>query len=149
MADNKVELWLRMYEEQVRHGRHHETLRSQSTNMVVVISAALLAFVSSDATSSDQDSLIGVFMVVINLYGLILSLKHYERSRLHVGVAAKYRDVVSEASEIGGRKINEARTASKEFHPSRFPCLSKIRAYVLWLGLHLILAVIGLTVWFS
>ena len=104
MEDKNYEIWLRMYEEQVRHGRHHEVLRSQSTNMVLAISAALLAFISSDYTAAGHDKLVSVFIVVINVYGLIMSLKHYERSRLHVGVAGKYRDVVSELSEIDGKK---------------------------------------------
>lgn len=148
MAGNEVEIWLRMYEEQVRHGRHHETLRSQSTNIVIAISAALLAFVSSPTLESNQNILIGLFIVVINIYGVLMSLKHYERSRLHVRVGGKYRNTISDMSKIGDMAINEARKEGHDSHQSHFPLVRKFRAYQLWIGLHVVLGLIGLFVCF-
>jgi len=132
-----------MYEEQVRHARHHETLRSQSTNLIVAISAAIFGLMASSSASGDHPHLLGTFLVVINLFGLLMSLKHYERSRLHVTVASKYRDVISEDSKIGDRELNLSRKAGKDSHSMRFAKSSRLRAYVLWSGLHLILAGMG------
>ncbi len=116
--------------------------------MIVAMSAALLTFIASAVTSKNHNGLIGLFIVIINLYGLVMSLKHYERSRMHINVSGKYRDMVSNASEIDGRKINMARKEGKDAHPIRFPRLNRIRTYVLWSGLHLILAFLGPTVCF-
>ena len=139
-----IEIWLRMYEEQVRHARHHEVLRTQSTNVIIAISAALIAFVSTDS-GSDNHSAVGVFVLVLNLYGLLMSLKHYERSRLHVTVGGRYRDVISDASSVQGKKINDARKIAREEHKPK-TLVKDMRAYVLWCGLHLIVALIGVLI---
>ena len=81
MNNSQFEVWLRMYEEQVRHARHHETLRTHSTNVIIIISAAILAFLSSKFVSPSQHVVFGFFLIAINVYGLILSLKHYERNQ--------------------------------------------------------------------
>lgn len=143
MPDPNADIWLRMYEEQVRHGRHHETMRSQATNLIVVMSGAALAFVASGNASESDTSVLGAFIIAINVYGFLMSMKHYERSRQHVSVAAEYRTVVSEHSPIGGATINDVRSRAKAEHSKHFPVSRRIRAYVLWAGLHLVLAILG------
>jgi hypothetical protein len=143
MTEKDIDIWTRMYEEQVRHARHHETLRAQSTHLIVVISAALLAFLSSNAASTGRHYVLGTFLIVLNVYGLIMSLKHYERSRLHVTVAAQYRAVISDNSAVSDLKLNDARHAGHKAHAKRFPRIGHVRAYAMWSGLHLVLAVIG------
>ncbi len=109
-----------MYEEQGRNTRHHETLRSQETNMSIAVSATLLAFIALAVTSKNHNSLIDVFIIIINLHGLVMSLKHYERSRMHINVGGKYRDMISNASEFDGRKINMARKVRQGRAPHPF-----------------------------
>jgi len=144
MRQESAEIWLRMYEEQIRHGRHHEALRSQSTNMIVAISAALLAFLSSEAATESRGYLLGAFLVVVNLYGLLMSLKHYERSRMHVTVASKYRDAISSVCPLGDSRLNEVREVGKKEHGASFAAIRRVRAYAMWSGLHLILVLVGI-----
>lgn len=146
MPDQNAEVWLRMYEEQVQHARHHETLRSQSTNLIIAVSAALLVFSGGDDTTPLIRDAMGTFLVLVNVYGLIMSLKHYERSRLHVTVAAQYRDVLSAVTPISDQQLNQARAAGHGQHSNRFRGIRQMRAYVLWSGLHVILALLGVLV---
>lgn len=139
--EKKLEIWLRMYEAQNIHARHHEVLRTQSTNLIVLISAALIALYGSEVKKLES-SIIGVFIVVINLYGLFMSLKHYERSRLHVSVGAEYRGVLSKNSTLGTVDLNDVRSAAHKAHKPMFG-LQKIRAYFLWSGLHVVLLLLG------
>ena len=132
-----------MYQEQITHVRHHETLRSQATNLIVVISGALLAFLSSTAATPGRQITLGTFLIVVNLYGLLMSLKHYERSRLHVTVASKYRDFLSQLTTIDGTSLNDTRRSGRDQHKNEFPIVEKIRTYALWSSLHLLLAMIG------
>ncbi len=141
-----TEAWIRMYEEQVRHGRHHEALRSQSTNIIVAVSAALVAFLGSEAASELSPLAVGTFMAIINVYGFFLSIKHYERSRMHVTVAGEYRKVVSASSILNGTTIDEARERGRKKHQGRFKLSRWIRAYMLWSGLHVALALIGVLI---
>lgn len=139
-----LDVWVRMYEEQIRHVRHHEALRSSSTNFVVVISAAVLGLFAADMTS-EWRWLLGPFVVVINVYGLLMGLIHYERSRLHHAVADRYRDVISESCKAGGHEMNELRRAARREHfgHSRLP--RWLRVYRLWCGLHILLAALGVS----
>lgn len=146
MSNGPTEIWLRMYEEQMRHARHHEEMRSQSTNFILAISAALLAFIASEVATPDLRSALGLFLVVVNIYGLVMSLKHYERSRLHVAVGGDYRDVISDASSFGGTRVNDVRAAAKAAHAASYRFLRPVRAYLLWSGLHIVLAALGAAV---
>lgn len=146
MPERIVEIWVRMYEEQIRHARHHESLRAQSTNLIVAVSAAILAFLSSKTRSTPTHHALGVLLIAINIYGLMLSLKHYERSRLHASVASHYRDAISAVTSLGGKTIDDARTAAHKAHYRRFRIIRAIPAYVLWSGLHLAVALMGILI---
>ena len=145
--DNNSDVWVRMYEEQLRHVRHHEVLRSQSTNIIVAISAAVLAFLGTSFSDSSSPTLLGTFLVAINGYGLLMSLKHYERSRLHVEVASAYRRRVSEVPALGDHTLEATRQCAHHAHKVNFTNTLGMRAYVLWSGLHLVLAALGVAVW--
>ena len=150
MSNENSEILMRMYEEQVRHARHHENMRSQSTNLIIAISAALIAFVAQASDSNEKyELLIGACIVLINLYGLFMSLKHYERNRLHVSVAAKYRTWLSKNYPVADLKINELRRDGKKAHYSKYKVLKEIRLHVLWLGLHVLLMLLGFAVMFA
>ncbi|HCI98174.1 MAG TPA: hypothetical protein DHV74_00625 [Sulfitobacter sp.] len=141
----RLEGWLRLYEGQIEHARHHENMRSQATNVVVVISAAMLAFVASDFEKSNLPSsasfAVGLFIVIVNLYGWLMSLKHYERSRLHVDVASRYRAVVSEMISNELQNAEEARRLAHKEHSKML--LTRVRANWLWSGLHILIGTIG------
>lgn len=148
MSEN-IDAWLRMYEEQVSHGRHHEEQRSQSTNIIVAISAAILAFLSSESLTQRTSWPLLSLLVIVNLYGLLMSLKHYELSKLHTSVAGRYRDAISTASPIGSLTINSERKIAHLEHDKKFALIRVTRAYALWSGLHVLLCGIGAALFFS
>ena len=144
MDDNEIEVWLRMYEGQVRHARHHETLRTKSTNVIIVLSAAVLAFQSSDDVSFGQHIVLALFLILANTYGFIMSMKHYERNRLHVAVAGRYRSIISRYNALQGSSLNDEREIGQEGHFRRFRIVSKLRTHLLWSGLHIIIVLMSL-----
>jgi hypothetical protein len=143
MSEKNLEYWARMYQEQITHARHHETLRAQATNLIVVISGALLAFLSSNAVTPGRQVILGTFLIVVNIYGLLMSLKHYERNQLHVTVAREYRNFLSKNASAFGKTLNEIRALGIQEHKENFPIIRNVRTYALWSGLHLLLAMIG------
>lgn len=140
---NEVEIWLRMYEEQTRHIRHHETLRANATSYILAISAAALGLFTTDAIEVNQGMVIPLLIVILNLYGFFMSLKHYERSRLHHTVSSRYRDVISKYSGIADRVINDERQIGVTEHGREWRFISRIRLYVFWSVLHLVLVAFG------
>jgi len=47
LDEENVDTWLRLYDEQMNHIRHHGSLRAQSTNRIVAVSAPVLAVPST------------------------------------------------------------------------------------------------------
>ena len=144
MENKETDIWMRMYEEQMNQGRHHESLRAQSTNIIVAISAAILAFLSSDNEGCVFLAELSILLIIINIYGLLMSLKHYERNRLHVTLGRAYRDVISKFTPIDDFTINETNKMGRDKHKAAFKMTSKMRAYILWSGLHIALAFLGI-----
>lgn len=130
----ELDAWVRMYEEPVRHVRHHESLRSSSTNIAVVVSTGVLGLFAADMVS-DQRWMLALFLILVNVYGLMMSLKHYERSRLHHAVSGRYRAVISEASKFDSYVLNELRCHAQSEHKARRSLMSRVRAYWMWCGL--------------
>ena len=139
MENHEIEVWLRMYEEQVRHARHHETLRSQSANVIIVLSAGILAFLSSEYVSSGQHVVLATFLVLANAYGFVMSMKHYERNRLHVAVAGRYRSLLSQCSALDGCTVNEEREIGHNGHFRDYRIMGRLRTHLLWSGLHIVI----------
>lgn len=146
MENENRDTWLRLYEGQINHVRHHESLRAQSTNLIVAVSAAVLAFLSTADLPQERRVFLAVFLVLINLYGFLMSRKHYERARLHATVASRYRDAVSQASPLSGQLPNDAREGGRSAHFSEFAFIASIRASMLWAGLHLLIGALGIAI---
>ena len=144
MNDKIVEIWLRMYEEQVRHIRHHETLRTHSTNVVVVLSAGVLGLLSSGVVPPEIQYLLAVFLALINAYGFVVSKKHYERSRLHQQVSSRYRAVISDHSALEKTNLNDQRDIAHREHYGQSTTIAKLPAHRLWSWLHVIIVLLAI-----
>lgn len=148
--EKNVELWLRMYEEEMRYRRHHEVLRFHSTSVIVAISAALIAYLASQGTLGTQPFVVGVFLIVANILGVAISLKHYERSRRHAAFSEAYRSKISLATYTPNTQfpsLEDVRKAAEKCHCRRTSWLSRrLRVYILWCFIHGLLIVIGLSV---
>jgi hypothetical protein len=104
-----------MYKEQCDQARQHESMRQQSTTLVLTISVALATF-GGAALSATVTPLYGAGVPwVVALYTLLgwviwrlaklgeaLSLKHYERNKLHVARARQYRRWLTELFPSSG-----------------------------------------------
>lgn len=144
MNDKAVEIWLRMYEEQVRHIRHHETLRTHSTNVVVVLSAGVLGLLSSGIVTPAIQYFLAVFLALINAFGFIVSKKHYERSRLHHEVSSRYRAVISDHSSLENINLNNQRDIAHREHYGKSTTITKLPAHRLWSWLHVIIVLLAI-----
>jgi len=93
-----------MYKEQCDQARQHETMRQQSTTLVLTLSAAVAAFTGAALSATVGPLVAAKVPWVLACYSLLgfvvwkmaalgegLSLKHYERNKLHVARARQYR----------------------------------------------------------
>jgi len=87
-----------MYKEQCDQARQHENMRQQSTSLVVTVCSALVAFSTTAASwfaTRGGSGLVlmatGSLVLCLGWFGRALSLKHYERNRMHTTRAGGYR----------------------------------------------------------
>lgn len=138
---------IKLYEGQTAHGRHHEVMRAQATNYVLVISAVLIGMASSGETfGSGLDvrdrAILGIVVVLVNAYGVLLSLTHYSRSKQSNEVGSAYRRALEPIHLAGGFTPTEVIRAEAR-NNMRKPFVGRFRLHIVWVLLHVMLALVG------
>jgi hypothetical protein len=146
------DLW-RFYDEHAAEARQHETLRATVTSILVGFAAALVGFASTGGLEP-SDIPAGVLVIVIGVLGGLLSLKHYERNRLHTRILGAIRLEITELRKDpkrAFRSTGEIRDAAEKKHNEKFRLdrkkggswLVRTRLFQLWIALDLLVAVVG------
>lgn len=151
-----------MYKEQCDQARQHETLRQQSTTLVfalsgtiAVVSGAILSAADKSAFASQRPwmtvlyAVLGIFVTALAWFGRELSLKHYERNRMHTERAAAYRRELEGA--FSQTKYERLRESAKQSHERnwteeagpRSATVIKSRAFLYWMGMYKFLMALG------
>jgi hypothetical protein len=138
--NDKAETLLEMYKAQVHRSEHYDNQRAVITNVIITLSAALVALATFDSKLSRADCWNGVFVFLLGGFGWLASRFHGDRSWRHGKRAAEYRNELDKA--LPGAGINEIRNrvAEKETHINRVWELLHVAIIVLG-GLLFILAV--------
>lgn len=145
--DAKDVLW-KFYQEYYAQMRHYEMQRSTVTNLLLLVAAAILAFITYDKALSRSDLPLTGLLVIIGLFGAAFSLKHYERSSFHIERARKFRDKLDELL-FESTLITHLKREADALHKKNHPILSRNyrgwwRVHRLWVVLHLLIAALGL-----
>ena len=142
MALEKEEYLWRMVNEHMTQARQQETLRSSMTTFLITLSGAIVAFIMFDKKLSFVDLPPAILVLLLGLFGILFSAKHYERFNFHIARVRAYRDALEKSfSEIHWKQL---RVGADEYHAARFPRLLNWRQHWLWLILHGVNASIGL-----
>ncbi|QGQ19271.1 hypothetical protein GC089_08550 [Cellulomonas sp. JZ18] len=151
-----ADLW-RFYEEHAEQARQHETLRASATSVLAGIASAVLAFVGVDGINR-SDVPAGLAVVLVSTLGVVLSLKHYERNRMHTAVMKATRDEIETLRRSGGRGRSASAISAKAVaqHDRDFAVLrrrhqarsrvTRARLHLLWAALPGGIGVVGVVV---
>jgi hypothetical protein len=124
-------------------------MRAEATNYILVASTALIGLLSADkifgaSWGVHARIIVACVIVALNIYGMLLSFKHYERNRLHATTAGKYRSEISNRFAHSGFKApNELRKEGHAAARKEHPFLERIRLHWLWVCLHILFIVIA------
>lgn len=142
MSDH-ADVLLSLYLDDIAFARHHESLRSTITNLILAVGAALGALVGYDNKITCADVPAAVFLILVGLGGAAFSYKHYERFHSHYGRA---REIRSKLDEISGLELKEMRNRADEKHRESFPRSYKWSAGRLWAAIPLCVSILGLLI---
>lgn len=130
---DEMQMNLEMYKVQVARSQHYEGLRATLTNVILGVSAAVVALATFDKDLSKSDAFLGAAVILLGLFGYVASRAHSTRSQRHGDRAAAYRDKLD--SLIASAAINETRDSV----PGRPTNLDQ-----LWSLVHVGVSLIGL-----
>jgi predicted membrane channel-forming protein YqfA (hemolysin III family) len=138
---DKIELLWRLYQEHCAWERHQEAQRSSATNFVLVVAAAVLSIITINKSTDITDLPLTIFLVLLGVFGVILSMKYYERFARHQTLAGAYRVALDQ--EIPEAQILGIRSEAERCHTDNYRLMHKWRLHWLWIGLHVAVALMG------
>jgi uncharacterized protein YacL len=128
-------------QEHWQQGRHHELQRSSVANVLIAISGAVIGLVTFDKSIDISDAPLTIFLIVIAVFGVVFSAKHYERFSFHIRRAKGYREKIN--NFFPDANLSEIRVIADEKHSEKHPKLKKIHLHYLWFGLYVLIALMG------
>ena len=140
--DDKTEILWRLAKDNFEHGRQHEVQRSTVCGLCLVLAGAALTAIGFDKELNSADFPFALFVVGIGLFGALMSEKYYELFRLHGKTAEHLLKAIS--AQIPAPEIMAIKPAADKEHRLKFPLIGRMRLHHLWVGLNILVALIGL-----
>lgn len=116
-----------------------------------------MAFSASDGLTG-TDALAGVVVIALGVLGAALSIKHYERNRMHAAILGEIRTEISNLQQDpdrAPRTTHDVRGAGEKEHENTFALFKRktvqpgasrwvrVRLHHLWILLNISIALIG------
>lgn len=139
MADDS-DVLLKMYEDQWVQARQAEDQRATFTNIIIVIVSLVLGFIAQQKNLGQELLPLTILLIILGIYGAITTAKLYERFQFHVGRARAWRKRIDELHQEA--RLIELKDAADARHREKYR-LNKLRLYILWTTLHIIIALAG------
>ncbi|WP_433222001.1 hypothetical protein ACQP00_22275 [Dactylosporangium sp. CS-047395] len=127
----------RDHREQVRQYEHQ---RATLTNVLLVITAGLSAFIVQQHFAT-RTVAVAALIAAIGVYGALGSAKYHERATYHLGQAG---ELARSLTDLNALDVEERLDERRAEHFSAYPRLYRLRPLWLWTGLHVGIAVYGL-----
>lgn len=141
MADT-TDILMSMIEENWNQIRHSEDQRATITNLIIIIVSVIHGVLTQTGFTKNVLPLT-LFLIILGLYGIVITAKLYERTQMLVNRARKYRHRLNEL--LPEAHVELLKKAADEEHFKRFPIISKkIRLSRLWLALHGMIVILGI-----
>jgi hypothetical protein len=125
--------------------RQSEDQRAILTNFLLVIISTLSGLIIQQKFALRTLPLC-ILIVGIGLYGAATTAKYHERATYHLTQARALAHVLQANGALGDNQ--DVLRQAREKHYRSFPRLSRLRLHQLWTGLHIAIAVYGLTLAF-
>jgi hypothetical protein len=167
-----IDMLLELYKEQRDLGIHHENQRSTVSNLILTVATVLIALISIDNHLTKSDLPVALTLTFLGIFGALFTLKNYERFSFHRHRSRLIRKAIDAALKWGELNNDEDHRIRYEIRATlgldmknsdqllieaivnkandqykgknRF--LYKIDLHNFWVGLHLVISVVGLAI---
>src|SRR5690242_8002925 len=138
MADH-VDVLLEYWKEKRAHARHTESQRAILTNLILLIAAAGLGFISQQGFRGTSAT-VSALLIPLGTFGIIVTWKYYERYNIHIDQAIEFSRRI--ALLVPGCNHEEILAPVRDRNAERVGRLKVIRLYRLWMALHFLIVLI-------
>jgi uncharacterized membrane protein YeaQ/YmgE (transglycosylase-associated protein family) len=138
---------LAIYKENADQARQHELFRQAITTLVAGITGAVIGLSLKDASAALQGPLLtvaGIFLTIMGAFGLIASMKHYERNRMHVQRIRAIRNALDALPGVTPQLLQNINSAADAQHRQRFPRLAQTELNKVWNTFHVLVMALGI-----
>ncbi len=129
-----------VWKEAREHARQHEAQRATATNMILLLASADLGAMATLHLGYRTVPL-ALALVLLGLFGFLLSAKHYERAERSVAIAVEFERLLDEVDEA--LKIATSKKTGEQTNARQHPIVSRIRLNQVWSTLHLLVLAVG------
>ena len=142
MKDKTDILW-GMYQEHNVASRHHETLRANVTNFILLVGGGIGTLISSQGFTR-ADLPLSILLILLGFFGVVFSASHSGRYLAHKMRATAYRDQLDTLLFQEGKTLREIKNEADEKRKKENPSLRILVAtHWLWLAFPLVIAILG------
>ena len=134
-------LW-KIYQDNIQQGRHHELQRSTVASVLIAISGAIVGIVTIDKTISTWDIPLTMLLMCLSLFGMLFSIKQYERFNKHMQRARHYRNELDKL--LDGAPLMTLKKQADATHARKFRIFSQMRLNLFWTTLYSFIFILGL-----
>lgn len=139
MAD-RTDVLLKLIEQQWIEAKQSEDQRAALTNLILIIAAAAIGFMAQKPLQRGM-LFISLSLIVLGVFGAITSAKYYERHQFHIERLKQLREKLNLLHPDAD--IETLRNKANDIHNGKFPYLSQIRLYRLWVCFHVFIVISG------
>lgn len=147
-------LW-HFYDEHAAQARQHENLRATVTSTLAGIAAAVVTLAGVGGFTK-ADILAGAVVIILSVLGMALSIKHYERNRMHTAILGAVRNRIDDLLETRPeQRMGKLREIGEQRHQEKFSLHEKregpfwpkrVRLHLLWLMLPMGIGIVGILI---
>jgi hypothetical protein len=137
-----TEILVHIMEQQLSQAKQSEDQRANITNTIVLIAAAIQGGLTQTGFTKNALPLT-IILIVIGVFGIVATVKLYERFRYHYEVTRQVRQKLE--TLVPDTAIRACMDAAWQEHKKKHPVTAtKIRLYAIWSALHILIVVLGI-----
>lgn len=122
--------------------QHHENQRTNASNILAAIAAAVMVALGTDQISQEISIVLSIFLICLGLFGWVFCSKLYALMKLHAERSYEYLRALDE--EISDVRIDEMKKRASSKNNTKFKSLNKIGLNKIWGLYHLSILCLGL-----
>lgn len=121
--------------------KQSEDQRANITGLLVIIASAIQGGLTQ--TGLNKNALpLTLMLIILGIFGILASLKLYERARRHTRLAFLIRERLEELHPE--TNLSQLLKITRKEQQASFPILRKIRLYIIWVTFHGMIMLLGI-----